>query len=791
MKVSIPYFKGLMPKQSSRLLPTGHAETATNARLKTGDLTAWKQPSAVSTLLPSSTLNSVYKMQSAADIYLRSVDDVNWVRGIIPETISTGITERVYFTSFRDDPSGASTPAVPKVTNYSKATGGTIHSGQTSGNYPNNWLLLGVPAPTTTPAGASTPDAANTPTVISDGSSTAPWTPTTNIASSGGRIQMTDQADTHTITDPGAGTANGDIISFDIKIDDALSNFEIRFGVSSAGNGPVIRLKSGNQFSETTPPDPIRYHQQAAKIYVGTATTWTATPSFSSSDNIGTGGFNTTGFGDFQPTLMEDTVYSCTLTTSIDATTGQYSVRVQIGSIYDNTFNYTPVGTYIGFRTDPVQTSKNASFDNVTITASFLPTDAVITSYVYTWVNEFGEESAPSSASGLVTLSSSYTTVVSNISDPSGTQATNYGLTQGNGTTTFGTKRLYRAATGASGETAFLFVTNIPYGTTTYTDTSSDDALGEALETEGWELPPADGHSIITLPNGITVVAAKNQVYPSVQDRPHAYPSDYALVTDFEIVGLAALDTTVIVMTKANPYLVVGSDPSQLSMAKIEIPQGCVSKRSIATIANFGAVYASPDGLVAINGNGVQLITKDLFTREQWQAINPSSIYSVVHDDMYYFWYQVGGVKSGYILDVKTGELTSFDVSIVGGFLNDITAAYSDPVTDTLYFIHSTNKLATWNSSVTSLQYTWKSKIYELPYRANMEAAQTRGNTYGSGVTFNLHSEGSSYFTKTVTAQGEFVVGVPTFGTNEFQIELIGTATIKGTEVAEAMEELS
>lgn len=421
MKISIPFFKGEVPRQSSRLLPDGFAAEAVNARLKTGDLTPWHEPSSLFTLSPSG-IRTIYKMQTN-NAMLRWPDTVHVARG----PVAGDSTERLYFTGAKDYADGSAAGTRPKVTNYSMATGGTVHEFQTAGNYPNDWLILGVPAPVTAPA-------------------------VTHVASD--------------------------------------------------------------------------------------------------------------------------------------------------------------------------------------------PTDVQTTTYVYTWINELGEEGAPSPASDLVTFTSGDTINITGISDPTATQIVERGLNN----TGNGTKRLYRAATAASGETQYLYVQDVDYGTTTAVDSLEDSELGEVLETEGWGLPPEDGHSIIALPNGITVMASKNQIFPSVQNRPHAYPTDYALTTDFPIVGLGAIDTTIVVLTEANPYIVVGSDPSAMSMAKLELPYGCVSRRSIAHLKGFGVIYASANGLVSVNGaGGVNLVSDPFFTREQWQDLMPETIYGFVHDDRYFFFYDTEG----------------------------------------------------------------------------------------------------------------------------------------------------
>ncbi|MGI0011623.1 MAG: hypothetical protein ACREAE_09515, partial [Nitrosopumilaceae archaeon] len=490
--------------------------------------------------------------------------------------------------------------------------------------------------------------------------------------------------------------------------------------------------------------------------------------------------------------LLTNTNTTCNLTVSVSGSIT--SILIQIGSYFTKTYTFTSVGNYFGFRTDPVNTGVNSFVDNVSLSTNVPTTDARTTSYVYTWINELGEEGPPSPASPLLTISSGFTTVISNITDPSSTDQIDYGLNNFE----LGTKRLYRASTGAEGQTDFLFVTDVDYGITTHTDITTETALGEVLESTDWIIPPADAHSVLSLPNGITVMASKNDVCPSVQNRPHAYPDDFKLSTDYDIVGLGAIDTTVVVLTKANPYIVVGSDSSQLSMAKLELPYGCSSKRSIASLKGFGIIYASPDGLVSINGTGVNLISDQFFTREQWQALVPTSIFGFVHDDRYFFFYDTGVTKAGYIFDPKDdgNGLTKLDLSVHTGLTinNAVTAAYSSPLTDTLYYIHTDNKLTIWNSHAsTGLQYNWRSKVYKTFYPFTPQAAQLKSRSFGLGVTLKTYVDNVLHINQSVNSNREFVLPsiASSEGANEYEAELIGTVTIESIEIAETMEELS
>ena len=91
--------------------------------------------------------------------------------------------------------------------------------------------------------------------------------------------------------------------------------------------------------------------------------------------------------------------------------------------------------------------------------------------------------------------------------------------------------------------------------TATYEDTLTDAQLGEVLESTGWDLPPDDLEGILALPNGIMVGFRRNQLCLSAQNRPHAWPPLYRLNTDTDIVGIANVDTTVVIGTKSFVYV--------------------------------------------------------------------------------------------------------------------------------------------------------------------------------------------------------------------------------------------
>jgi hypothetical protein len=326
------------------------------------------------------------------------------------------------------------------------------------------------------------------------------------------------------------------------------------------------------------------------------------------------------------------------------------------------------------------------------------PAAASSTTYLYTLVNDLGQESGPSPAM----LNSNGTTTISRVPGQSVVVSLPGGATPYIALTAMGVDptyfeggasgyipstqlnvtptvtnpsiNLYRAVTGSTGTSFFLVASGIPLGgnvtvsssgvltvnstgnaTTTITDLMLDASLTFALQTLNWAPPPTNMLGIIPLPNGIYAGFTSNQLCLSVQGVPHAWPLIYRLAFDFPVVGMGHIDSTVVALTQFFPYLAFGSTPDAYTQTKVSYPYACVSKKSIQFMQNIGVIFASTMGLVAIASPGQEIVlTKDLFTRREWAALNPPSMIGAVHDNRYFCWYtDLTGAPGGFYIDLQ------------------------------------------------------------------------------------------------------------------------------------------
>lgn len=467
------------------------------------------------------------------------------------------------------------------------------------------------------------------------------------------------------------------------------------------------------------------------------------------------------------------------------------------------------LGEVLGVGTNHRQNHNNvntAEFKNIQLSIGQPPSTATgeATSYVYTYVTEKGappndmtEESGPSTPSPVVTFfleTDQYTGVVSVTplivtipAAPSGQYIASYNL--------------YRLVQQLDGSEIFQFVVNLPASTTaatTYTDTNQDGVLGAALRTAEFVPPNPRSQGITALTNGVVAVFYDNVLSLSPPNYPYAFPVQNQLATDFPIVAIAPIDTSILVLTTANPYTAFGTSPDAYSMSKETTPAGCVSKRSVAFHRAAGVIYASNNGLYAYRGLGnLDAITTKIFNYEQWVALNPPSIIGQVHDDYYVFWFsRTDGTRGGYMLDLRgtNGGLIELDFHV--------TAACLDGELDFLQFVPDRSEYPINGAVVTTAQQyvgtweypgepprprTWEREGVLLPRDATFQLARVYAEDYDS-LNLVVSSEGGVAFSGAVTSPRPFIIA-PRPG-REWAVAVSGASRTRSIELVESAAEL-
>lgn len=292
--------------------------------------------------------------------------------------------------------------------------------------------------------------------------------------------------------------------------------------------------------------------------------------------------------------------------------------------------------------------------------------------FAYTLVTQFGEESPPSPVSEILDLTQAMTARLSGLSAP--TNAAARGITH---------FRIYRSLTSASGITDLYFVAEIPIAQTTFDHDLAEHPLAEVLPSADYDPPPDDMTGLVALPNGMMAAFAGKEVLFSEPFKPHAWPSKYRLLVDFEIVGMVGMGSALAVITRGTPYVAQGYSPEAMVMEKMEAMLPCIAPRSIVDLG-MAAAYASHDGLVLLGPGMANVVTTAIFTRDQWRDLRPETFVAENLGRRYLFSHEprTGEARRIGLLDLS-GQENPYYMTAEG----DAAAFYRDIENGEIYFL--------------------------------------------------------------------------------------------------------
>ncbi|MBF4427671.1 hypothetical protein EA860_27100, partial [Vibrio anguillarum] len=107
----------------------------------------------------------------------------------------------------------------------------------------------------------------------------------------------------------------------------------------------------------------------------------------------------------------------------------------------------------------------------------------------------------------------------------------------------------------------YLLVAELPVSQTQYLD-SARNVNGPPLETWDYDMADANMQGLCAMANGICAGFAGSEVMFSEAYLPYAWSKSHRGVTDDDIVAIAPIETSLVVVTKGKPYLFSGVTPS-------------------------------------------------------------------------------------------------------------------------------------------------------------------------------------------------------------------------------------
>jgi hypothetical protein len=324
--------------------------------------------------------------------------------------------------------------------------------------------------------------------------------------------------------------------------------------------------------------------------------------------------------------------------------------------------------------------------------------DLVKIAYVYTYVDKYGHESAPSAPSTIASIPTNATFTVQLSFVAESLPDTNI---------SGAVKRVYRAAFDGS-TSAWQFIADVPLATATWTDTVPFGNEAEALISMDWVQPPA---LVQMVSMGASFVAGFHDNYACYSELrlPHAWPEAYRYPLRSKIVGMKPTQNGMLIATTGKPYWAFGADPSSAVPVELDANYPCLAAKSIVDMGGY-VVYATYDGLVAVSGQDVKVITSEYIDRFTWgRDFAPADIVAFAYEGRYVF--SIGSAWWAFDPQDSAGFSTIGNLSVAPTALRQ---AYYDAKRDTTVLLDTLGK-AYDVVSVAGGAFKWVSKTFETP----------------------------------------------------------------------------
>ncbi|MFL0806761.1 MAG: hypothetical protein K6L60_05690 [Oceanobacter sp.] len=318
-----------------------------------------------------------------------------------------------------------------------------------------------------------------------------------------------------------------------------------------------------------------------------------------------------------------------------------------------------------------------------------------------------------------------------------------------------------------------------------FVDFVPSSQLGESNITADWDVPDASMASITNVGAGLLAGYFGGTVCFCEPYYPHAWPVEYQYnfadnKSEVQVMGIVATAGHILVTTNSRPVLMFGNDPGSMSQQVVDIEAPNVSQRGLVDMGDY-ALYPTHDGLMMVSSSAAKLVTKGVFSKEQWQSLNPDTFVAFrYHED--YLCFHDGGA---FIFSPDTGYFpidpwsSSWNVEVLDGYYN--------PVSDSFWvmFVESSATRIVRFAVGDVAELRWKSKEFQVPRGLAFSSARVEGD---EDVEFILTGDNGYSYYLTVTDDDPF--RLPPGRPRKLSMELRSRGRITGVAVATSMQEL-
>lgn len=256
------------------------------------------------------------------------------------------------------------------------------------------------------------------------------------------------------------------------------------------------------------------------------------------------------------------------------------------------------------------------------------------------------------------------------------------------------------------------------YETTDFIDDYNVSGLTLGLDTLDADAPDPNMQGLTMAHNNILIGFVQNELCFSEPGRPWSWPIRYRLIFEYQIVAVAAIAGSILVMTTDYPYIVNGQVPANMNSSRIDIPLPCTSKRGVVNMG-FSVMYPSWGGIAMYGPDvGAVLVTKALHDWDSWnEAYDPTSMVAKFYNNKYFCAHSTGA----FVFE-RDDQIGGVMVTLPVKF----SAAYFDARFNKFYYVSENSDLVyEWDAPDQPLvPLEWKSKVFVNKDYINVGAAR-------------------------------------------------------------------
>lgn len=406
--------------------------------------------------------------------------------------------------------------------------------------------------------------------------------------------------------------------------------------------------------------------------------------------------------------------------------------------------------------------------------------------YVFTYVNEFGEEGPPSIAYS-VDLTYVQNAMLKLTRSPSS-----------GGYAPVKNIRVYRANVASNGVAEYQFVTEVTLASvqvgTGYGDGFKSEQLGEVIPSwdrsrtnSEWSPPDADLTGLCMMQTNFAAAFRENEVHFSEPFRHWAWPVRYRVSVPNPIVTIMPHAGGLVVLTTAEPWFITGNHPDTLATQMVPLKQGCVARRAVVNRGD-AVFYVSNDGIVSLVGMNGQIASEPLYTRDTWRQAYASAFGSMelAEHDGWLIAYSSSGAFTPIAVRMdedRTGSQT--ELSMVAGVTQSCLTL---PQTDGLYFSNGSSVYQFAGVSAQRTSWHWKSGYLVLPTAVSFACFEVRCS---GSVTVSVYADDT--LQRTVVVDGHEIFRLPSgLMSKRWHLDVTGAADaiLHNINLATSMVEL-